>query len=384
MKCTNCNHKLKKNTKFCPFCGTGQLVLVAVSAQMAKYCSNCGTENPYDADFCVGCGAQLKVVAGKKKKKTFKKIMWGIGIITVAIFICVGIILCSNKSKEYLFYLKDEEVNVIDIEKYEDGSVEYGHYNINETIYDLSPQISKDGKYICVPVRCNSVDGSCRLNLMRLDKKKEIVEIADGVIEFLLLDDNRVLYKNVEGIVYISDDKGNKNKIAAHVESYYVDEKQENIVIVCEMAAPEEFYENSYDIYHMKLDMKEQKNQLIRDADDVAVSKDLTEIAFIKDYKLYHCSNFSERELISEGVGLIIDILEKTKEIFYTSYLGPATDVTFWDLVENEGYYYTYSDYTNEDIEWQLMEYEELIDYPISLNCYGNGENKHDCKKNRT
>jgi len=49
--CRNCNSLIAINASFCENCG--------VKLESAKVCASCGTGNPSDSDYCIGCGKKL-------------------------------------------------------------------------------------------------------------------------------------------------------------------------------------------------------------------------------------------------------------------------------------------------------------------------------------
>ena len=54
MNCTNCNHSLSNNAKFCSKCGT------PVQTSTLLICPSCHTENDQNANFCLGCQYAFK------------------------------------------------------------------------------------------------------------------------------------------------------------------------------------------------------------------------------------------------------------------------------------------------------------------------------------
>ncbi|MGL4875960.1 MAG: zinc-ribbon domain-containing protein, partial [Clostridium sp.] len=54
ISCTNCNNKIKPDSKFCPECGNKVSVI-----EKAKFCSECGTKSEGEAKFCLNCGNKL-------------------------------------------------------------------------------------------------------------------------------------------------------------------------------------------------------------------------------------------------------------------------------------------------------------------------------------
>ena len=48
MKCVNCGQEIPDETKFCPYCGTSQMMK----------CVNCDQEIPGGTKFCPYCGAK--------------------------------------------------------------------------------------------------------------------------------------------------------------------------------------------------------------------------------------------------------------------------------------------------------------------------------------
>lgn len=62
-KCSNCEKEIAEGTKFCPFCGTEQVISQPEQEtveESAVICPNCGNELSGEAKFCNKCGAKIE------------------------------------------------------------------------------------------------------------------------------------------------------------------------------------------------------------------------------------------------------------------------------------------------------------------------------------
>lgn len=61
-KCSNCEKEIEEGTKFCPFCGTEQVIPQQEqenNEENTVVCPNCNTELSKDAKFCNKCGTKI-------------------------------------------------------------------------------------------------------------------------------------------------------------------------------------------------------------------------------------------------------------------------------------------------------------------------------------
>lgn len=345
-----------------------------------KYCPYCGCKNDGDAVFCCGCGKNMDMEAlgvggnagGSKKSGSIQggKLPSGkiIGVAAAAVVVVGGITLLVNAlgddTQTKIAYLKDGKVMQTDLKKYKKEPVEYsGSYGDEDQVYGVRVTYSKDGKYICYPTNVENEDGITEfdLNLQKTGKEGASTEIDDSVTKYKLLDNNKIIYlKAGNDTLYISDRKGNKEKIASDVSTFKLDKDQKNIVWV-------ETNDGKNSLYQQDVKLKKEKKKLSKSADDYKIGDDLKQIVVQDDDKIYLIKNFGEREKIASDVSWIVSNNEEDEVLYYVKQDEKKIDAM--DMVEDD----TDGD---EDMEWLM---EDLEDYSVetvqsSLYCYKDGK----------
>lgn len=345
-----------------------------------KYCPYCGGKNDADAIFCCVCGKNMNMddpAAGKsaggsgagrsfaKGKMPAGKVL---GVAGAAIVVIGGIVLLANAfgndTQTKIAYLKDGRVMQKDLDKYKKESVKYsGSYGDEDVSYGIRVTYSKDGKYICYPTNVEEDDGETEfdLNFQKVGKEGASTEIDDSVKKYKLLDNNKIIYlKAGNDTLYISDRKGNKEKIASDVYSFHLDKEQKNIVWV-------EQENGKTSLYQQDIKLKKEKKKLSKSADNYLIGDNLEQIVVQDDDKLYLIKDFKEREKIASDVSWVVSNNEEDEVLYYVKEDEKKIDAM--DIVEDD----TDGD---EEQEWIL---EELEDYSIetskvSLYCYKDGK----------
>lgn len=362
MKCINCGCELPEGSKFCFSCGAQQPEAAAESVQENsvpeqepevetveapkaetqrgseeevsaedvqteeqefKFCPFCGAKNDLDGVFCCSCGNNMNEAADsfdtadqtvKQPKKGKVKLVIAAAAAVVAVIVLVKIIGgIFGKDADYLAYVKDGSVNQKNLERYKKASVEYdGRYG--ELQPNAQVQYSKDKKYIFYPTNVSDeISGiEYKLNMQKVGKKTESVKIDSSVRRYTVLDNNKVIYlKAGNNTLYRNDRKGNKEKIASDVVTYYIDKKQDNIVWV-------ESDRDQYKIYQQDLALKKDKKTLAKNVDDYDINRNnLNQIVFMEDDVLYIIKDFKDKEKISSDVQSVLQNNAKTESVYY-------------------------------------------------------------------
>lgn len=264
-------------------------------------CVSCGCEISENAKFCPHCGA--------KQPKLSKKLVIGAAavILAVGVVSAAGVFLSGNH--KYVAYLKNNSVNQADLEHHKKETVEYsGDYGEEDNNPDayVKVEYSKDGKYIFYPTEVthekNTVYPEYCLNMQKVGKEDEPIKLDNSVWQYHVLEQNKVLYiKSGNNTLYINDKKGNKEKIASHVEDYHIDKDEKNIVWI-------EAEDGVYAIYQQDLALKREKKALATNINFYDISENLKQIAVVEEDTLYVIRNFDDKRkspLMFQALSLI-------------------------------------------------------------------------------
>ena len=290
-------------------------------------CVSCGCEIPGKAKFCPHCGA--------KQPKIPKKLVVGAAAVLLVLgaVSAAGILLGGNH--KYVAYLKNNRVKQADLEHHKKETVEYsGDYGEKEQNPDAYVQVqySKDGKYIFYPTEVThekyTVYPEYCLNMQKVGKEDAPIKLDNSVWQYHVLEQNKVIYiKSGNNTLYINDKKGNKEKIASHVEDYHLDKDEKNIVWI-------EEEDGVYTICQQDLALKREKKVLATNITFYDISENLKQIAVIEEDTLYVIKNFDDKEKVSSHVSGIISNSEKTGSICYSKV--PDRALTGADIVEDD------------------------------------------------
>ena len=346
MKCFNCGCDLPDGAKFCANCGTKQpeeavvteepivgtqveeeettVIQVPVVRSGAKFCPHCGGRNDEDAVFCCECGKNMNMDAEGSEETPHKKFpvkliggVVGIAVVAGVAITVVSKILSGGGDNKYVAYLKDGSVNQVDLDHYKKEPVEYeGSYSSSDesTRYEATVQYSKDGNYIFYPTNLEyGRDGlEYRLNMQKVGKTEDEIKIDNSVSTYRVLDDNRVVYiKTGNDTLYISDKKGNKEKIASDVVNFQIDQEQKNIVWV------ENTSNDLKSVCQQDLNLKKDKKVLAKNVTDTYIESDLSQIVVMDEDVLYVIKDFKEKEKIDSGVSELLLNNVKEQCIYY-------------------------------------------------------------------
>lgn len=111
MICRNCDKQIEDDSTFCPYCGSAvngqaEQEKAQESKTEERCCTQCGTVNPADADFCYVCGSKLtdKVRNGGEKPYRINGIRYAVAAL-IAVLIVVTALCISHigkiSNKEY-------------------------------------------------------------------------------------------------------------------------------------------------------------------------------------------------------------------------------------------------------------------------------------------
>lgn len=290
-------------------------------------CVSCGCEIPGKAKFCPHCGA--------KQPKIPKKLVAGAAavILVLGAVSAAGILLGGNH--KYVAYLKNNSVNQADFAHHRKETVEYsgnyGEADHNPDAY-VKVEYSKDGKYIFYPTEVtresNTVYPEYCLNMQKVGKEDDPIKLDNSVWQYHVLEQNKVVYiKSGNNTLYINDKKGNKEKIASHVEDYHIDKDEKNIVWI-------EAEDGSYAIYQQDLALKKEKKALAANVNFYDISENLKQIAVVEEDTLYVIRNFDDKKKIASHVSGIVSNSEQTGSICYIKV--PDRALTGADIVEDD------------------------------------------------
>ena len=292
-------------------------------------CASCGCELPKGAGFCFQCGA-------KQPGYRFpKKLAIGAAAFLLAVggACVVGALLMGNH--KYVAYLKDGGVNQADLEHQRKKTVkysgDYGEKDNNPDAY-VKVEYSGDGKYIFYPTEVtresDTVYPEYCLNMQKVGKEDDPIKLDNSVWRYHVLEQNKVLYiKSGNNTLYINDKKGNKEKIASHVEDYHIDKDEKNIVWI-------ESEDGVYAIYQQDLALKREKKALATNVNFYDISENLKQIAVVEEDTLYVIKNFDDKKKIASNVSGIVSNSEQTGSICYIKV--PDRVLTGADIVEDD------------------------------------------------
>ncbi len=319
----------------------------AAETPQIKFCPNCGAQNGINDLFCQSCGmffgnADKAMSGGRPNRgKQGKKIAkLAIALAAAAAVIAACIILLpklfgslGGDSEEYLFYLKDDELNTAAGRKWEARVIEDRCFDDADGSgsYSANVSISPDGKYVFYPHRLAS-DGTYDLYRKKLGSKKaEEEEIASDVLSYELIDDDKLIYfkDSVNRKIYLYDG-GEEEMIDNDVSEWYVSEDGKNVAWRAANA------EGSSDLYIRGCRIGEDKDELESDIERLyAHSADLKTYVYGKDDHLYIMQDKEEEQIAKDVMDVMVYDIDSSAKIYYTKE-GDAEETSLYDLIEDD------------------------------------------------
>lgn len=318
-----------------------------------KYCPNCGTANNINDLFCQECGmffgnaadktGQENAVGAKQKKKVWKiavPIIAGVAAIALCIlflprlFAAVG---GQKAEKNYLLYIKDNELYLAEPNKYEPVQIDEKCYDDKDDAgsgysYSSHVSVSPDGKYLYYPVNLDNDYNTYGFDLYRKkigSKKAEEEKIDSDVVFYKIIDKDRLIYikDNKDRKLYLYSQE-NSEKIASDVASVNVSEDGKNLVWKTS--------DEEQRLYAQELSLKQDKVKLDSDVEWYQCSADLNTIVYGKDENLYLLRNLDEKEKIASDV-MINHVygIDGDLKIYYTKE-GDEIELTAYDFIEDD------------------------------------------------
>lgn len=318
------------------------------------YCSQCGSANSTNDTFCQNCGMRLGDYDASdvidSDKKTKKKVNWlfvGIGAACIAILLLAGFAIKKGvftggakkgKAVDYLVYLKDNELTMAKVGKYEPKTVTEKFFDdeddasMSRYVYSLV-SYSKDGKYIFYPSKLEyDNDDSFDLYYRLIGKDKAQEEKIDSdVIEYALFDNNKVVYikDSDDRKLYIYDGKESQ-KIASDVNSFTISDDGK-------MVLWRSTSEDDTKIYVQDTQLKKDKIKLDSDIDAILdYSENFERIVYKKNDKLYVMENLNDKESIASDVDSVkVEDIDGDMKIYYTK-LEDTQTLCKYDFVDDD------------------------------------------------
>ena len=325
-------------------------VAIAVpNEEQRKFCPNCGTANNMNDLFCQECGmffgnAEEKMGKGmpnksQKNSKVVKVVIPAvIAVILIALicvvprFIKVG---GNGKSKDFIVYIKDNELFMAKSNKYEPmqiGDKFYENKSDAQTYsYYSGVSYSTDNKYIYYPKNFEIIKDTYDLYYKKVgDRKAEEKKIDSDVLDYKIIDDNKIAYiKDYDDRKLYLYDKNDSVKITSDAAWMTVSDDGKYIL----------WRSNDGDnkLYVQDIAMKKDKVKLESDVERLyAYSDDLKTIVYKKDDNLYVMNNMDEKEKIASDIddAYVYDINGNLK-IYYIKE-GDEVKLNAYDLIEDD------------------------------------------------
>lgn len=356
MNCKNCGANIKEGARFCPKCGAEVTLQEQNTEQEITYCAKCGAANKPGATFCTKCGQKIE-----KKKKKGKKKMWLIlmgavaGLIVLAVIFFLGksvLHLFTGEKEQYCLYVRNGNLYSVSAKKIKDEPLRYGGGDIASGKKDV--QINSDEKYICYINEKDSSYGG-ELWIAELGKENgDRTKIDEDVCSFQLMENNKILYIDSNNAMYMSDYKGEKEKMASNVSDYYLDSEEKRMIWLSDSG-----YDTN-ELYFRNLKSDDGKVRIAEDVDVCAVSDDFEKIYIIDDDdRLYLISNLEQIDMVDDNVQEIFvrDSMKASKvltdKIFYTKTSKRKEPVSKY--VENDRGD-LYSDFMKDFFEYEIQD----------------------------
>ena len=358
MFCINCGQKIEDDAKVCPHCGysfeeaeetvsnesdteLSSQEVVPEPVQPVQDNSQIFTQKNTEK---TGLKSDYPENPPKKNKNIVKilgivaalLVIAALGVAAFKIF-GTGTSKGSKEKAEYpgVYYLKDNElyfsktdgkkqVRLEDdiYDKWSD-SKEYASYSY------LRFELSDDGKKIFF-VKEIGDDYYADLYYMDAQGKGDAVKVADDVESFKLVGSSKVLFRDDDNNLYISDLK-DKTKIAKNVANYNTDESKKYVV----------WLDTDSNLYYQQLDLKKDKEKLDKDVKYIeGVSSGLGTILYSKyedeKYEVYVIKNRGDKEKIVGNADNYTAFLDGDKACVYYCKEKGQSAYTIMDFIEDD------------------------------------------------
>lgn len=331
---------------------TNEAALVqAGSFEQKKFCPNCGTEIGVNDLFCQSCGmffgdankALQGNVTQKANKNMIKKVLPIVAAAIVVIVLCcvfvpgiLGGVDSKGKAKDFLFYVKDNELSMAKSSKFEPLQIDdkcYEDKDSSKSSYGYYVTCTPDNKYIYYPHNFDTDTYTFDLYRKKLgDKKAEAEEIDSDVVSYKLIDNDKIVYikNNDDRRLYIYN-KGESNRIASDVSPWEMNVSGDGKNVIWRTSDGDGM------LYVQDTAMKADKVKLDSDVTAIyAYSDNLDVIIYEKDENLYILKDLKEKEKIASDIEdvCVYDINSNFK-IYYMKE-GDEIEMTFYDLIEDD------------------------------------------------
>lgn len=348
MFCSNCGKEIPNDAAFCPNCGSKVVnvildnvatesatdEVVEETAEVVEESSEVVADNSENAEPEAAVNDVVKdnpttdnaatssntteeknikkeEKANVKKAPDNKKLFIIIGAcaaalvtVVIAIFaIRFAVSAFSKKAspdKYNLFYVKENSIYASVGKKYKpvllsDRYSSSYDSDVSTDSYGRGPQFSKDGKYVFYLDDLNDsyVGDLCyaKYGVAHSDEK-----LASSVRRFKCLENGKVIYQTSDDKLYITDKKGNREKITSEMINYYVSENEKTVLFSEYDGERTKLY--SYDLTKSDAD----KNKLATVDQWCYTSKDLNTVVYTKDDSLYVLTNLEDETKIDSDV----------------------------------------------------------------------------------
>lgn len=360
--------------------GTSEAAVVQAGYfEQKKFCPNCGAENGVNDLFCQACGMFFgdaeKALQGngqEKQKKNMAKIILPIVAAVAVIILCIvfvprilGSLGSRGNQKDYLLYIKDNELNMANGSKFEPLLIDdkcYEDKNDSGYSYNYYVACTPDNKYIYYPHNIDSYTGTYDLYRKKLgDTKAEEEKIDSNVVTYKLIDNDRVAYvKDRDDMRLYIYSKGETSKVASDVTAWdiHVSDDGKNVM----------WRSNDGDgnLYVQDTALKDDKVKLDSDVYLVyAASSDLNLIVYEKDDNLYILKDLEEKEKIASDVeNVYVYGINNNLQIYYMKE-GDEVEITLYDLIDDD------CRAADENMVEPLIEdFTTYVDYYVALDEY--------------
>lgn len=319
------------------------------------FCPECGAKNDTDAMFCGSCGYKFgeevfsvvkEVAVEKQKKDNAKKtkiiLACAGGAIVAVLALLAAFKLASSifaggdKSAEYkLYYVKDNAIYSAEARKYQPKLVSEGYLDdkddsVNGTNFGKGPQFSNDGKYVFY---LNDIEGtSGDLCFQKVGKPSTEEKLSSSVEYFRVLPTDKVIIKTSDRKLYVTDKKGNKEKITSEVSSYIVAKDGKKVIFTESDGSEAKLY--SYDLSKSKSD----KEKLATISDLKYASDDLKTVIYTKEDSLYVMKNLKDDEKIDSDVEEIHAYEDGNTTKIYYVVKKDVIKKSYYDFIEDDLY----------------------------------------------